>query len=150
MMFPTLDLRCGENVARRQWNWSRSVCTIWTPEVAKKRSVCRWSRGDCKNKSLRVSYFRNGRGCLRYQLLPHGYICLTQEQQGRLPNSSSSTERLSTWNYKGSRTEDKFNQTICTLKINITQLSLNKPYITPLCSQGRQETRCPHNTDPGF
>ncbi len=48
-------------------------------------------------------------------MLPHGYICLTLEQQGRLPNSSSSTERLSVWNHKGSRTEDKFNPTRCTL-----------------------------------
>jgi hypothetical protein len=67
---------------------------------------------------------------LGYQLLPHGYICLTLQQQGRLPNSSASTERLSAWNYKGSRTEDKFNPTICTLIINITPLSLDKPYIT--------------------
>jgi hypothetical protein len=59
-----------------------------------------------------------------------GYIYLTMQQQGRLPNSSVSTERLTVWNYKGSRTEDKFNPTICTLIINITQLSLNKPYIT--------------------
>jgi hypothetical protein len=38
---------------------------------------------------------------LHYQLLHHGYICLTLQQQGRLPNSSDSTESLDT--YKSTR-----------------------------------------------
>ena len=43
-MFPTLDLRCEENVVWRKWKF---VCATWTPEVVRKRSVSRWV---CKNK----------------------------------------------------------------------------------------------------
>ena len=46
-MFPTLDLSCEEKVARWKWNWPRSDCGSWTPEVVKNRSVSRWV---CKNK----------------------------------------------------------------------------------------------------
>ncbi len=45
---PTFPLSFCEKTARRKWNWTRSVCASWTPEVVKKRSVSRWV---CKNKS---------------------------------------------------------------------------------------------------
>jgi len=46
----TRDLNIEEKTARRKWKNPPLVdCENWTPEVAKKRSVSRWS---CKNKIL--------------------------------------------------------------------------------------------------
>ena len=46
-MLPSFDLICEEKSVRRKWNWSLVDYVSWTPEVAKKRSVSRWS---CKNR----------------------------------------------------------------------------------------------------
>ena len=58
-MWSTLHLSCEENTVRRKW---KLVCTHWTPEVGRKRSVSRWA---CKNRKHTNSLCRLPDGSFR-------------------------------------------------------------------------------------